>query len=74
MSRVDFFATTLLDDFDEIVSNNNLTRREYLRIEVTESAYTDDPSRIIEVANALRDRATRYSWTTLEAATPLSTP
>jgi EAL domain-containing protein (putative c-di-GMP-specific phosphodiesterase class I) len=55
VSRVDFFATTLLDDFDEIVSNNDLDRK-YLRIEVTESAYTDDPGRIIEIADALRER------------------
>lgn len=55
VSRVDFFATTLLDDFDEIVSNNDLDRQ-YLRIEVTESAYTDDPGRIIEIADALRER------------------
>jgi len=55
VSRVDFFATTLMDDLDEIVESHNLPR-ELLRLEVTESAYTDDPRRIIETIGKLRER------------------
>lgn len=53
VSRVDFFATTLMDEFDDIVSSHQLPR-ELLRIEVTESAYTDDPRRIIDIVESLR--------------------
>lgn len=55
VSRVDFFATTLMDEFDDIVLSHNLPR-EFLRIEVTESAYTDDPNRIIDIISTLRER------------------
>lgn len=55
VSRVDFFATTLMDEFDDIVSSHDLPR-ELLRIEVTESAYTDDPKRIIDIVGTLRKR------------------
>lgn len=55
VSRVDFFATTLMDDLDEIVANHDLPR-ELLRIEVTESAYTDDPMRILGMVGMLRER------------------
>ena len=55
VSRIDFFATTLMDDFDDIVGEHDLPR-EFLRIEVTETAYTDDPKRIIDIISALHER------------------
>ncbi|MDO4538984.1 MAG: EAL domain-containing protein [Coriobacteriales bacterium] len=55
VSRVDFFATTLLDDLDEIVNRHRIPH-ELLRIEITESAYTDDPTRIQDMIAKLRKR------------------
>lgn len=54
VSRVDFFATTLVEELEDVVSSHNIPH-ELLRVEVTESAYTDDPERILEVVGHLRD-------------------
>lgn len=54
VSRVDFFATTLMDDFSDILRSHDLPR-EFFRIEITESAYTDDPKRIIDIIRTLRE-------------------
>lgn len=55
VSRVDFFTTTLLDELDEIVTSHHLPKN-MLRVEVTESAYTDDPTRIMNIVSALRTK------------------
>lgn len=54
VSRVDFFATTLIDDLEEIIRDNNLPR-ELLRLEITESAYVNVPMRINDIVRRLRD-------------------
>ena len=53
VSRVDFFTTTLLEELDEIIKNHHLPDN-LLRVEVTESAYTDDPDRILTIVRELR--------------------
>jgi EAL domain-containing protein (putative c-di-GMP-specific phosphodiesterase class I)/GGDEF domain-containing protein len=53
VSRVDFFTTTLLEELDEIVTSHHLPEN-MLRVEVTESAYTDDPDRIITMVREMR--------------------
>ena len=55
VSRVDFFTTTLLDDLDDVITKHNLPRK-LLRVEVTESAYADDPTRIMTLVKELRAR------------------
>ena len=55
VSRVDFFATSLIDDIDEIVDTHNLPRS-LLRLEITESAYIDDPMRISDAIEKLSER------------------
>ena len=55
VSRVDFFTTTLLDDLDAVITKHNLPRK-LLRVEVTESAYADDPTRIMTLVKELRAR------------------
>ena len=53
VSRVDFFTTTLLEELDDIVTRHHLPKK-MLRVEVTESAYTDDPTRIQNIVSELR--------------------
>ncbi|MDO4798161.1 MAG: EAL domain-containing protein [Coriobacteriales bacterium] len=53
VSRVDFFTTSLVEDLDEIVTRHHLPLG-LCRVEVTESAYSDDPSRIIDAVGKLR--------------------
>ncbi len=53
VSRVDFFTTTLLEELDEIIKRHHLPEN-MLRVEVTESAYTDDPDRILTIVRELR--------------------
>lgn len=55
VSRVDFFTTTLLEELVEIVQSHHLPEH-MLRVEVTESAYTDDPGRIISIVRELRQQ------------------
>ena len=55
VSRVDFFTTTLLDDLAAIIAKHNLPKN-MLRVEVTESAYVDDPGRILTIVRELRVR------------------
>ena len=50
-----FFTTTLLDDLAAIIAKHNLPKN-MLRVEVTESAYVDDPGRILTIVRELRVR------------------
>jgi len=54
ISRVDFYSTTLLEDLQGIVDGNQLPKQ-YFRVEVTESAYSDDPDKLAMIVNELRE-------------------
>lgn len=53
VSRVDFYNQHLYEDIVEIVERNEIDRK-YLRIEVTESAYADNPQQLINIVGNLR--------------------
>lgn len=55
LSRVDFLNPYLIDEIDHIVEKNNLKPNQ-LNIEVTESAYMDQPDKIIKLVNILRTK------------------
>ena len=55
LSRVDVFAPGLIDTLDEIVRRHELKASD-MRLEVTESAYTDNPEQLIEVIKLLRSK------------------
>ncbi len=54
VSRVDIFDPDLLEFLKEMVAENGLTT-ENIHLEITETAYTDSVTTIIEVVNSLRD-------------------
>ena len=54
VSRVDLYDPSLLDTLRGIAAESGITRGEMF-LEITESAYTDDADRIIEVVRQLRD-------------------
>lgn len=54
VSRMDFYAPTLCDEFVELTERYGLSR-DRLRLEVTESAYTENSDLLINVTNRLRD-------------------
>ena len=54
ISRQDIYHTDLLKTFDELLKKHNLQAKD-LRLEITESAYMDNPSQLIHVAESLRD-------------------
>ncbi len=53
LSRVDVFDPELISTLDRIVAENGLTRGE-LKLEVTESAYTENADQLIRVIGELR--------------------
>lgn len=55
LSRVDVFDPTLEQTLDEILAENGLDRSD-LKLEVTESAYTEDADQVIEVIDRLRKK------------------
>ena len=55
LSRVDIFDPKLVETIEELVAANGL-ERSVLKLEVTESAYTEDADRVIEVVNSLRQK------------------
>ena len=54
VSRVDMYDPDLIGTFQGILDEYGLSPRDYL-LEITESAYTEDFSQIIETVNKLRD-------------------
>ena len=54
VSRVDIFAPDLLDYIKKVVEDNELNPED-LHLEITETAYTDSVTTIIEVVNSLRE-------------------
>ena len=55
LSRVDVFAPNLTSTLEEIIAQNSLNAAD-LKLEVTESAYTDNPEQLIQVLRQLRDK------------------
>ncbi|NCC69175.1 MAG: GGDEF domain-containing protein, partial [Clostridia bacterium] len=55
VSRLDLYQTDLPEMLSETVKKYGLEPRN-LHLEITESAYTDNPRQIIEAVNALRER------------------
>lgn len=55
VSRIDIYDPELEDRLLAILAKNGLTNSELL-LEITESAYSDNASRLIEVVNSLRDK------------------
>ena len=55
VSRIDLLSHRFEDRMTDIVHGNALQTSDML-LEITESAYTDNSDRIIEIANSLRDR------------------
>ena len=55
LSRVDVFDSMLEETLDGIISQNGLAR-DALRLEVTESAYTEKADRVIQVVENLRQK------------------
>ena len=79
VSRIDIYDPELEHELLEIVSSNGLKPEEYL-LEVTESAYTDNSSQIIETVEKLRsdgfrvemdDFGSGYSSLNMLAALPI---
>ena len=55
LSRVDVFDPTLEDTLDSILRYNELPHDAF-KLEVTESAYTENASQVIQVVESLRDK------------------
>ena len=55
LSRIDIFDPGLVDTIEELVNENEL-KRASLKLEVTESAYTESADQVIEVVNTLRKK------------------
>ncbi len=55
LSRVDVFDSLLEETLDNILSQNGLDR-DAIRLEVTESAYTEKADRVIQVVESLRKK------------------
>lgn len=56
VSRVDLYDPALRETLAEILEENGLTSDDIL-LEITESAYTEEPEQIIRTVNGLRDRS-----------------
>ena len=54
VSRIDMYDPRLIENFQEILSDNGLSPEEFL-LEITESAYTQDSEQIIETVSRLRE-------------------
>ncbi len=55
LSRVDVFDPTLEDTLDKILVYNGL-QHESIKLEVTESAYTENADQVIQVVEGLREK------------------
>ena len=55
LSRVDVFAPDLIKTLDDILKQNDISP-DLLRLEITESAYTEDAEHLIEVARKMHDK------------------
>ena len=55
MSRADIFDPALADYLTQLVTDNGLDFRSF-KLEITESAYTDNAKRVLEVIRELRER------------------
>lgn len=55
LSRADVFDPTLVDVFTKLIEDNGLDYGD-LKLELTESAYTDDAAHVLEVIRRLRER------------------
>ncbi len=55
VSRVDFYSTQLVNIFDKLIRKYDLPP-ELLELELTESAYTDNPQQIIEITKELQSK------------------
>ena len=53
VSRIDMYDPRMIDTFQEILSENGLSASEFL-LEITESAYTQDSTQIIDTVHRLR--------------------
>ena len=55
LSRIDIFDPALEDILDRLIEENGLERR-FLKLEVTESAFTDNVSHLLSVMESLRQK------------------
>ena len=55
LSRIDLFDPKLESILDKIVEDNGLERR-FLKLEITESAYTENEEKVLEVMSRLRSK------------------
>ena len=55
LSRIDVFDPALADTLDQLIEENGLDRS-LLKLEVTESAYTENAGQVIEVIEGLRQK------------------
>ncbi len=55
LSRVDVFAPDLIKTLDDILKQNDISP-DLLRLEITESAYTEDSEHLIEVVRKMHDK------------------
>ncbi len=53
LSRMEILDPSIEDELTDLISSNNLSPKEF-KLEVTESAYTDDADQLIESINKLR--------------------
>ena len=58
VSRVDLYDTKLLEKLDSIILESGI-RKEQMPLEITESAYAEDPKRIVAVVDSLRKNGYR---------------
>lgn len=58
VSRIDMYDPDLINIFNELIEKYELTTSEYL-LEITESAYTENSSQIIDTVNQLREMGFR---------------
>ena len=79
VSRIDMFDPQLIDDLQDIINDNKLQAGDML-LEITESAYGEDPKLLIDRVNALRklgfmiemdDFGTGYSTLNMLSSLPI---
>ncbi|MCR5756321.1 MAG: bifunctional diguanylate cyclase/phosphodiesterase [Selenomonas sp.] len=55
VSRVDFYSPNLVQNFEDLIQRYNLDPH-LLELELTESAYVENPQQIIEITKALQEK------------------
>ena len=55
LSRSDVFDPTLIDRLDQLIEGNGLSYKS-IKLEVTESAYTDNAKKVLDVVSQLREK------------------